>query len=81
MYEENKKVTGYYSYNINDYYKYMGSVQEIDSKNDVFLVGTGGKAGEEQHLVAMEKDFSNDKVYFKFSFKSGENMYRCYKIK
>ncbi|MCC0635316.1 MULTISPECIES: arylsulfotransferase family protein [unclassified Clostridioides] len=78
--EENKKVTEYRSYDINDYYKYMGSVQEIDSEKDVFLVGTGGKAGEKQDLVAMEKDFSNDKVYFRFSFKSGESMYRCYKI-
>lgn len=58
----------------------MGSVQEIDSDKNVFLIGTGGKAGESQGLVAMEKDFSNDKIYFKFSFKSGESMYRCYKI-
>ncbi|KPI50580.1 hypothetical protein KW94_13360 [Clostridioides difficile] len=78
--EENKKVTEYNSYSIDDYYKYMGSVQEIDSDKNVFLIGTGGKAGESQGLVAMEKDFSNDKIYFKFSFKSGESMYRCYKI-
>lgn len=78
--EENKKVTEYNSYSIDDYYKYMGSAQEIDSNKNVFLIGTGGKAGESQDLVAMEKDFSNNKVYFKFSFKSGESMYRCYKI-
>lgn len=77
--EENMSVVDYKSYSLDDYYKYMGSVQEIDSENEVFLIGTGGKTTD-QDTVAIEKNFGTGEEYFRFGFKSGESMYRCYKI-
>lgn len=77
--EENMSVVDYKSYSLDDYYKYMGSVQEIDSENEVFLIGTGGKTTD-QDTVAIEKNFSTGEEYFRFGFKSGESMYRCYKV-
>lgn len=77
--EENMSVIDYKSYSLDDYYKYMGSVQELDSENEVFLIGTGGKTTD-QDTVAIEKNFNTGEEYFRFGFKSGESMYRCYKI-
>ncbi|TQQ84824.1 hypothetical protein EXD82_04150 [Peptacetobacter hominis] len=78
--EKNMKVTEYASYDIGDFYKYMGSVSEVDKDNQVFMIGTGGKTSE-QDTVAFEKNFSTGEVYFEFGFDSGESMYRCHKIK
>ena len=78
--EKNKTVTDFKEYDVDQFYKYTGSVQEIDSENEVFLIGVGTQVGVDQDLVAMEKNYSTGEVYFKFSFNSGENLYRCYKF-
>ena len=78
--EKNKTVTDFKEYDVNQFYKYTGSVQEIDNENEVFLIGVGTQVGVDQDLVAMEKNYSTGEVYFKFSFNSGESLYRCYKF-
>lgn len=78
--EKNKTITDFKEYDVDKFYKYTGSVQEIDSENEVFLIGVGTQVGVDQDLVAMEKNYSTGEVYFKFSFNSGENLYRCYKF-
>ena len=78
--EKNKTVVDFKEYDVDDYYKYTGSVQELDSDNEVYLIGLGTQPGVNQDLVAMEKNYSTGEVYFTFSFNSGANMYRCYKF-
>lgn len=78
--EDNKKVADFKEYDVEEFYKYTGSVQELDSENEVFLIGVGTQVGVDQDLVAMEKNYSTGEVYFTFSFNSGENLYRCYKF-
>ena len=78
--EKNKKVTDFKEYDVDQFYKYTGSVQEIDSENEVYLIGVGTQVGVDQDLVAVEKNYSTGEVYFTFSFNSGENLYRCYKF-
>lgn len=79
--EDNKKILEFNSYDVENFYKYTGSVQEIDSDNDVFLIGVGTEVGVDQDLVAIEKNYSTNETYFTFSFESGENLYRIYKFK
>lgn len=79
--EENKEVIEFNEYSVDEFYKYTGSVQEIDSENEVFLIGVGTQPGIDQNLIAMEKNYSTGEVYFKISFDSGEGLYRCYKFK
>lgn len=78
--EKNKRVNDFKVYDVEEFYKYTGSVQELDSENEVFLIGVGTQIGVNQDLVAMEKNYSTGEVYFTFSFYSGENLYRCYKF-
>lgn len=77
--EENKKVVDFKSYDVEEFYKYTGSVQELDAENEVFLIGVGTQIGAGQDLVAIEKNYSTGEVYFKFSFDSGSCLYRVYK--
>lgn len=79
--EKNKEVIEFNEYSVDKFYKYTGSVQEIYSENEVFLIGVGTQAGVDQDLIAMEKNYSTGEVYFKISFDSGEGLYRCYKFK
>lgn len=78
--EDKKEVVDFKEYDVEEFYKYTGSVQELDSENEVFLIGLGTQVSVDQDLVAIEKNYSTGEVYFKFSFNSGENLYRCYKF-
>lgn len=78
--EEDKTVIDFKEYDVEKFYKYTGSVQEIDGDNEVFLIGVGTEVGVDQDLVAMEKNYSTGEIYFKFAFNSGKNLYRCYKF-
>ena len=79
--EDSKTVVDFKEYDVDEFYKYTGSVQELDSENEVFLIGVGTQVGVSQDLAAIEKNYSTGEVYFTFSFNSGDNLYRCYKFK
>lgn len=78
--EDSKSVVYFKEYDVDEFYRYTGSVQELDSDNEVFLIGVGTQVGVSQDLAAIEKNYSTGEVYFEFSFNSGANLYRCYKF-
>ena len=77
--EENKKVTDFKEFSIDGRFsEFMGSVQKLDDKNDVYLIGWGG--AQSDTALFTEYDLKNNKVLCEFHVIDDSKMtYRVYK--
>ncbi|MFR4128793.1 MAG: aryl-sulfate sulfotransferase [Roseburia inulinivorans] len=85
--EDNKVCTGFKSYQIDGYFSaYTGSVQRLDTENDVYAIGWGTRTAEDSinalYPQYSEINFSTGETMFELRFADPTiSTYRCVKIK
>ena len=79
--EQNKSILKYDEYKVDgEFYKAMGSAQQLDDENDVYLICWGAKVGGNNKNVS-EINFKTGETLFELSLDNHSPMYRVHKFK